>query len=244
VKLAILSDLHGNCFALRATLRAARAAGAEHLIVLGDFIGYYYWPAETLAALRDWPMTAISGNHERLYAASLESADAAANYRRACGSALDVARDTLAADETAWLLALPARDSATFDGITFELCHGSPRDPDEYVYPDAAASALDACAVPSRHFVLMGHTHRSMVVPRASSILVNPGSVGQARDVGGAASWCVFDTATGVLQFQRTPYDVAPVVAAARRIDPALPDLASVLTRGMPDAVAELVAVQ
>jgi predicted phosphodiesterase len=216
---------------LRAALGHARAVGASRLVVLGDVVGYYYDAKDALQQLRAWPLIAIRGNHERMFADGLHDPASADRYRSRYGSALAVADKTLSAEEKAWLFGLPDRATANLDGIRLELCHGSPRDPDEYVYPDAAAQVLDACVVPDRDFVLMGHTHRPMIAVRGTTALVNPGSVGQARDVGGLACWCLLDTATSALQFQRTPYDASSVIAEARRRDPHLPSLADVLMR-------------
>jgi predicted phosphodiesterase len=231
LKVSILADIHGNGVALRAALGHARAIGASQLVVLGDIVGYYYGAKEALQQLRTWPLIAIRGNHERMFAEALHDPASAERYRSRYGSALAVAGETLSAEEKAWLLGLPDRATTDLDGVRLELCHGSPRDPDEYVYPDAATQVLDACVVPDRDFVLMGHTHRPMIAVRGTTALVNPGSVGQARDLGGLACWCLLDTATGTLQFQRTPYDASGVAAEVRRRDPHLPDLADVLMR-------------
>ena len=239
MKIAILSDVHGNHVALQAALGHARAADASQLVVLGDMVGYYYWAKDVLQQLRAWPLVAIRGNHERMFAESLDDPASAARFHTRYGSALIVAEQILSSDDKAWLLGLPDRATASFDGVMLELCHGSPRDPDEYVYPDATLDALDACVVPDRDFVLMGHTHRPMIVPRGGMVLINPGSVGQARDIGGLACWCLLDTTTRVIQFQRTPYDASSVVAEARRRDPHLPNLADVLLRAAPHAAPD-----
>lgn len=232
MKVVILSDIHGNAAALRRTLDEARLAGAERLIVLGDIIGYYYAAAAVLELIKEWNIDAIRGNHERLLAAGLASEAEAERYRRKYGSALDVARATLPAADIDWLVSLPDRASVNYEDLRFELCHGSPRDRDEYVYPDAAAESLDACCVDRRDIVCMGHTHYSFVSFRKGCVLLNPGSVGQARDHAGSASWCWMDTQSRTIVFKRTPFDVRPSVAEARRRDPALPYLATVLERG------------
>ena len=231
LRIAILADIHGNSGALRETLRHARDRRVEQLIVLGDFVGYYYCADEVLKELEGWRLAAVRGNHDRYLLEAQNDARIVEEYREKYGSALSIALKTLSPSQIGWLASLPDRATVTVDDITFELCHGSPNDRDRYVYVDAPAEDVEACLVDGSDFVLMGHTHHSMLVSRRSTCLLNPGSVGQARDVGGFASWCLFDTATRAIQFQRTAYDVEGLLKRVRTTDPHLIELAAVLVR-------------
>jgi predicted phosphodiesterase len=230
MKVALLSDIHGNSAAVRAALAEARKAGAEELLILGDLVGYYYDIRGVLDQLVEWPRTVIGGNHEGWLARARTDSAAAAAYRTRYGSALDVACQTLDTAELDWLAGLPPRLSKSLGGTDFELCHGAPDDRDRYVYPNAADTELAACEIAGR-MVLMGHTHYPMISLRADCTLINPGSVGQARDLGGFAAWMLVDTQTGVIAPRRTAYDAAPLAAEARHRDPGLPYLWDILSR-------------
>lgn len=234
MKIAVLADIHGNAGALRATLVEARNRGVQYLIVLGDMIGYYYAASEVLEQLRQWPFVAIRGNHERMFAEALRSDSAMQRYQERYGSALNLAAATLEPQDCDWLIRLPDRATIHLGGVALELCHGSPRDPDEYVYPDSSTATLEACRIDGADFVLMGHTHYPMLNAGAHPVLLNPGSVGQARDRGGFACWCSIDTSTRAMVIERTPYDTRPLAEEARRRDPHLPYLAEVLERNNP----------
>jgi putative phosphoesterase len=236
MKIAVLADIHGNAGALGETLVEARKSGVEHLIVLGDIIGYYYAAREVIEQLREWPFIAIRGNHERMLAEALKSDRSMQMYRERYGSALELAATTLKPQDIDWLISLPDRASVHLGGFALELCHGSPRDPDEYVYPDANAATLEACRVAGADLVLMGHTHYPMHIDGGRPLLLNPGSAGQARDRGGFACWGRIDTATRAVVLERTPYDTRPLIEEARWRDPHLPYLADVLERGNPTA--------
>jgi putative phosphoesterase len=231
LRIAVLSDIHGNAEALKNTLKDASEIGVDRLFVLGDLIGYYYEAATVLSLLRRWPIDTIRGNHERLLAEALSSAAVADIYRKKYGSALDVAQATLSPQDIEWLLALPDHQTVSCEGLEFELCHGSPRSRDEYVYPDASAESLDACRVEGRDFVLMGHTHYPLLDATQKCILLNPGSVGQPRDVGGSASWCCIDTRERRISYHRSPFDFQTLAAEARWRDPKIAYLADVLER-------------
>ncbi len=66
MKIGVLSDIHGNHYALKAVLEEARRCGVEYLFILGDLVGYYYYPDEVLKLLEDWPKEVIQGNHEEM----------------------------------------------------------------------------------------------------------------------------------------------------------------------------------
>jgi len=53
MKIAILSDIHSNVFALKSVLRAVVEKEVEVLMIAGDFVGYYFWPAEVFDLLED-----------------------------------------------------------------------------------------------------------------------------------------------------------------------------------------------
>jgi diadenosine tetraphosphatase ApaH/serine/threonine PP2A family protein phosphatase len=113
-------------------------------------------------------------------------------------------------------------------GAPVPIYHASPRDPVwEYVTEDLQAQA--ALADSPAPLTLIGHTHvpfawrlttdgtlERVGVPAdgrlalaAGRWLVNPGSVGQPRDDDARAAWALYDPDAGVLEFRRTPYDVA-----------------------------------
>ena len=64
MKIAVLSDIHGNHLALREVLDDASRLDVGELFVLGDSVGYYYHPDKVLEQLTAWQMEMIQGNHE------------------------------------------------------------------------------------------------------------------------------------------------------------------------------------
>ena len=66
MKIAILSDIHGNIFALDAVLEKVLQAEVDRIIFLGDFTGYYYHSREVFDRLNELSATMILGNHEHI----------------------------------------------------------------------------------------------------------------------------------------------------------------------------------
>ena len=231
VKLGVLSDIHANAFALAAVLTAARAREVDALLIAGDFVGYYYWPAQTLELLTHWQHWSIRGNHDRM----LEEAEADPDLLARCvakyGSGLEVALLELSPHQKAWLKALPDKRRVAFDNCEFLMAHGTPWDADEYLYPDAPEAKWAALADEKVDFVLLGHTHYRLARPYGNCWIVNPGSVGQQRDSQPGAAWALIDTTTRVPQLLCEPYDVSAVSLEVSRRDPQLPYLRDVLYR-------------
>lgn len=231
MKVAILADIHANIYALEAVLADCRSETVEHLIVAGDLIGYYYWPKLVVQQLMNNDhVTCIRGNHEDILAQTLDNAAASERYRRKYGSGYRICRETLREDEMQWLLSLPNKAELTLADAQFSIHHGSPEATDEYIYPDAPTEVLARCHA-SSHFTVLGHTHYPFIQCLNGRILLNPGSVGQPRDLGGQASYALINLANGTVIFKRVPFDITQVVRAAQERDPELGYLHEIMMR-------------
>ncbi len=232
MKIALLSDIHSNIYALEAVLEDCKSEGVAYFIVAGDLIGYYYWPKPVIQRLMNGSrITCIRGNHEDILAQTLKSNAAAQRYRQKYGSGYDVCRETLSDDELEWLLHLPEKAWLTLEGVSFGVHHGSPGATNKYIYPDASLNTLVAC-YDRADYTILGHTHYSFVHHFSGRILLNPGSVGQPRDKGGHACYALLNLANNALRFKRVSYDTQPVVQQAKVRDPTLSYLHKVITRG------------
>lgn len=222
MRVALLGDIHGNSFALAAVLSAASALRVDKLLITGDFVGYYFWPKEVLEMLNDWDFEAVRGNHEDMLASALNYPETLAQVNAKYGSGLSTALETLTTTQIDWLCHLPHPKSFNFDGRRLLLCHGSPWDINQYVYPDAGDDLLERCAEPGYDWVVMGHTHYPMVERVGKTVLINPGSVGQARNRMPGAHWGLLDTESGEISLLTSPYETSPVVASAFQRHPEL----------------------
>lgn len=182
MRIALLSDIHGNLPALEAVVADLRARGADTIVNLGDILSGPLLPLETARYLmaQDWPT--IAGNHERQLLAITAAKPGGASDR--------FARGCLGEAELDWLRALPA--TLRLNDEVF-LCHGTPRRDIEYFLDSQVGERLvlaSAEEVTERlgeersELVCCGHTHIPRVLRSArGQWLVNPGSVGlQAWD--------------------------------------------------------------
>ena len=232
MKIALLSDIHGNHYALEAVLESVARQNISSLIVLGDMVGYYYKPDVVLRMLRDFQTFWIRGNHEVILKGLRDKVLNPEVVRMKYGSGASIALEKLSSDQIDMLVRLPDSRHLEIEGVSFTLCHGSPFDPNRYVYPDASTALLAECtsAVKS-DFLLMGHTHYPFSNAQSGVVIVNPGSVGQPRDQSAGASWAVIDTENKSVVFKQTPYPTSELIHEIDRIDPDVSFLKEVLTR-------------
>lgn len=238
----VISDIHANIEALEVCLEDAGRRGYDRTVVLGDIVGYGPDPNAVIdRVLSLEPAAVVRGNHDKI-AFGIEQAE---GFNVAARAAAQWTLNALTPEHRDWLIALP-QGPTLVDG-TFEICHGSPVDEDEYIFDELdARRAIDASR---NRLCLFGHTHVAMVfqlqgraigllTPSTEGLkldadakyLVNPGSVGQPRDADPRAAYALFDAGTSTIEMIRLDYPVEKTqekMAAAGLPDPLVRRLAA-----------------
>lgn len=228
---AILSDIHANKYAFEAVMADLTSQKCDYILVLGDLVGYYYWPVEVVETLMSRNNTyVIRGNHEDLLLKARDDLEHKAKYLRKYGSGVNRCLDLLSEEQLTWLENLPAELELELEGVRVGLYHGSDHSTDEYVYPDSESSRLSAISS-YLDFKFFGHTHYPMVTQCQNTTLANPGSVGQPRDVGSIASYMVLNLANKVLSPRRVPFDSREIRKTVQKVDPDLSYLSDIMIR-------------
>lgn len=233
MNVAILSDIHGNLYALEAMLVAAKKERVEKLLILGDVVGYYYHTKEILEILAEWDYSFVKGNHEEILSKIISGKLQEPEIRKKYGSGHRIAIEQLSDSHLQLLCNAPERMFLEYDGIKILMCHGSPWQMDYYLYPNTKREILDKCEHSDLDFIFIGHSHYSFIYKMSRAILVNCGSIGQSRSLGGHAFWTLLNTDNGVIQQKSTPYNIQPLIAEIEKIDPDIPYLKDILTRNL-----------
>ncbi|MBF0627491.1 MAG: metallophosphoesterase family protein [Magnetococcales bacterium] len=211
MRIALISDIHGNLPALRAVLQALPQV--DLLLCAGDLVGYYPDVNEVCVAVRQSGAWTVRGNHDAYLLDLLPSdPDRRVAYRT------DWSRAVLAEEQLSWLRALPSERIFCCGAWTIQLRHASPWDETTYLYPDATA-LLARIDLPENGILVVGHTHHPMVKRCGRGWLINPGSVGQPRDYCPEASFAVVDLAEDCrVELHRVPYEVQAMQARLRHL--------------------------
>jgi putative phosphoesterase len=232
MKLALLADIHSNHFALSAVLDSVEQQKIDTLIIAGDFIGYYFWPLEVFKLLEDWDVVAVKGNHERMLEEARADESSLESVEAKYGTGLTVALDQLDAETIQSLIDLPDMLRYETPDGSLLLCHGSPWDGEQYVYPNSEGPSLDKYADMDAIWIVQGHTHYPMIRKFGDITVVNPGSVGQPRNRQKGAHWALLNTESREVVHFCELYDSSQVVMEAEKRHHNMPYLAGVLDRG------------
>ena len=241
MRVAVISDIHGNAQALQAVLAAIEAEAPDAVWCLGDTVGYGPRPNECCSLVQEAADVCLVGNHD-LLALGTEVCESDFNARREHGG-----RWTKRHARRAVARASSRASSRRLDSSRAELFHASARDP-VWEYVLGGESALATFELTEAPLVLVGHSH----VPFAISLegdelsgahapggtetdlspgrwLCNPGSVGQPRDGDARAAWLLVDFDAGSASYRRVAYDLEATQAA-------------ILEAGLPRSLAERLA--
>lgn len=177
MRIAVLSDVHGNAIALEAVLADIATQSVDATLCLGDHVSGPMDPAGVVERLRTLSGPIISGNHDRWVVEPRESGQ---------GMVDRFAATQLSREQHGWLASLPA--TAVFNSEVF-LCHGTPASDDLHwidgwysgrtaTLPEEAAIVAAAEGV-QYPIMLCGHTHLARSVRlRDGRRIINPGAVG------------------------------------------------------------------
>lgn len=234
MRLAIISDIHANLEALRATLLSISAQGADRILCLGDIVGYNANPAECIALLREFDPICVAGNHDRAVAGRITTEGFSATAIRAVAWT----RGQLSADALAFLAGLPLQVSVQDHVVAVHGallpgggCDMTWLDTDErrrssFEALSAHPSGARVCAFGHTHHLeifelrdgaVLAHAEDPVQLRAGPYYLVNPGTVGQPRTADHRASYLVLDTAQRTLLPQRVEYDFSASVAKTRK---------------------------
>lgn len=218
MRVAVLSDIHGNLPALEAVLEQVARETPDLVVVCGD-VASGPLPVETLTVLMALPDARfLHGNADRSLVAGF---DGSAKPRLA-GPAADWCAAQLSKEHRDFLASFPAEVRLEIDGLGRVLfCHGSPRGDEEMMTAATPEDRLREFTAGSETDVIVcGHTHMQFDRTVDGVRIVNPGSVGMPYGEPGAY-WALLGPD---VDFRRTDYDRES--AAARIGKSSWPDAA------------------
>lgn len=206
MRVALLSDMHGNAVAFRAALADLDDRGKPDLIVaLGDVAQGGPQPRECIEQLRELGCPCVYGNSDEFLVTLDLGAEEAPDVERLMTTA-EWSREQLGADGLDFLSSF----EPTVEAGRVLCCHATPTSNEDVVLPDTDGIApVDADAVAA------GHVHQQWLRRFDRTLWFCVGAIGVGR-------WCeyaIVDDETLAVEFRRIPFDLDALIAAARTKD-------------------------
>ena len=218
MRYAIISDVHANEAALRATLTDAADEKVEKIICLGDVLGYGPEPVAALELVYRRAHVCLAGNHDDAVCGRFPVED----FTEFAAAAVARHRAAITHEAKDWLAHLPY--TCAFEG--FACAHGDFSEPQNFNYILEAEDAVASWEARTEQLLFVGHSHRPGIFVLGASgtphhidaadftledgkrYIVNPGSVGYPRSGDCRSSYCIYDDESRTVEFRSLPFDL------------------------------------
>lgn len=217
MKIAVISDIHANLFALEAVLAHASSLGIKRFWCLGDYVHFNAFPQEVVKTIRKLDVVSIHGNIDRdVLAMNGKKPEEMTEKEQLAQWTLQA----LSGKSKKYLANLPEGLPFKLKGFRFLLTHGSPAGLDDPIYIDTPDDRLRELGEKAKaDVILCGHTHQQFVREVNHQIYINPGSVGKPIDEDPRAGYCVLNIKKGsmTINHYRIEYDLDKTLDSMRQ---------------------------
>ncbi len=230
MRIAILSDIHGNLVGLDACLADLQAqGGADVTVVAGDLCMDGPKPKKVLQRLQDIGAKCLRGNTDRLVCTSdgseLSEIDEAERKQ------LVWTREDLGEKWIAWLAALPFSLRFGEPGNELLVVHANPSTDHDHLWPDADDDTLERLIGEEQAAIIaFGHLHLPYVRAWRGRLLVNVASAGLPKDGDPRAGYAILTQCSSgwEVKHRRVAFDVKKV--ATQLADCGIPESAELIS--------------
>jgi diadenosine tetraphosphatase ApaH/serine/threonine PP2A family protein phosphatase len=235
MRLALLTDIHGNREAMTACLAHAAQQKADRFAFTGDFVGYGAdpgWVVDTVMQHVAKGAVAVMGNHDHSVTQPVKP-----QMHAEAREVIEWTRGQMNPEQLDFLSKLPL----VVDQDRMSFVHASAHEPQKWEYVNGPVEAERSLKASRARLVFSGHVHAPALYRRADDgrmgsynpgsaadtsavrvplqpqhqYLILPGAVGQPRDGNCAACYAIYDDERREVTYYRVPYDHG---AAARRV--------------------------
>lgn len=220
MKTAIISDIHANAVALREVLKSIEKAGIDHIVCLGDIIGYGPEPEAVMEIIIDRNIPTVIGNHEL----AIKQPAFLEWFNPNARMSLEMTRTMLSEESFSFIDNMP--NSITENGCRF--VHGYPPDsPTIYLFEMPDERIEETLKEMTEHVCFVGHTHELILVSAQGDeierrimnrevinlesdkkYIINSGSVGQPRDGNNYAKYLIYNDDKDQISIKFVPYNI------------------------------------
>lgn len=233
MRIAIISDIHGNLPAFKAVLEDMASRAIDQVICLGDLVDFAPWPNEVINLVRSRKIMTIMGNHDERIAFDLPIIPLAKHSPEETedrNAAIKHSKTVITPDNKQYLASLPRKVVLQFADTTLYCTHASPESIDEYLYENEDDLLQKRLQDSRADVLIVGHTHLSFIKDITGKKVINAGSVGRSKEPDRKACYLIIDVHPGT-----------PVAAQMIKLDyPVLETINAIHHSSIPDIYADL----
>lgn len=213
MRVAIISDIHGNLEALSVVLEFIKDNNIDEVFCLGDIVGYGPNPNECIEKISEICSKVVIGNHDHA-ALGLTSTEYFNDFAKISTYWTSI---NLTADNKEYLLSLDFK----MNSEDYLLVHSTPSEPEMWHYIISEMDAKHEFRQFKQKICFIGHSHFPIVffktgysreqklkLDQSNKYIVNVGSVGQPRDGNPRTCFCVYNTDSEEIEYVRLDYDI------------------------------------
>ena len=222
MKLAFISDIHGNADALSAVLQDIQAKSVDQVFVLGDLCYRGIDPKRSLDLVKSLNCDVIKGNADEWVVRGVREGEVP-------GQALDIMNkerewivSKLDDESVEYLKELPTELDLSFGEVKIHAFHATPTSLFDVVQPDATDDILkEKLMVKQADLYIYAHIHKPYIRSLNGKYIINCGSVGLPFDGLKKASYTLVDIEEGSIQVSnvRVDYNVESVIQQFKQSD-------------------------
>jgi len=172
MRIALISDIHSNLYALQSVLESIKTHAANRIYCLGDIVGYHSFPNEVIELIKTNNIISIKGNHDKMIS-ELEDDYPKDDIKK-------WTKNRLTKENLDYLNNLPEVLDLKLNSKKIKLVHGSPKSISEYMFENDS-NTLEYIQNYDGDILACAHTHFPYVKKYKEKLLINTGSVGKPK---------------------------------------------------------------
>jgi putative phosphoesterase len=223
MKIAFISDVHGNAVALEAVLNDIKQNEIDKIYVLGDLCYRGPEPKRSLELIRSLNTEVIKGNADEWVVRGVREGEVPQKVIELMNVERDWTFSKLEASDIAYLATLPTSINCEVNGIRINAFHATPDSLFEVVLPNVDDAGLQSSLMSSQdaQIYVYAHIHKAYIRHLNGKVLMNVGSVGLPFDGVTKASYGLIEIEEGKLKtsIQRVDFNAERVIELYRDVD-------------------------
>ncbi|MCP3030062.1 metallophosphatase family protein [Halobacillus sp. A1] len=216
MRLAFISDIHGNARALESVLNDIEKRKIDQLFVLGDISYRGLDPERSVEMVRQLKANVIKGNADEWIVRGVQEGEAAEDAIEGMNEEKEWSSSNMSQDSVQYLKDLPEEINEEYEGVNIHAFHATPKDLFEVVKPTETDEDMTERLMANEvaDIYIYGHIHTPYIRHIGGKIVINTGSVGLPFDGLAQPSYAIVDIEDGGVQTSivRTNYDLEELV--------------------------------